>query len=127
MTDVRLRRSLLFTMALVLLGLFLVGLFPRLYEAHKTNKLAEKVIKPEVSVMIAKADAAPITFKLPSVTQANHITPIWARADGYLSELLVDIGDEVKEGELLCVLATPELDQQLAQATGEYKNAKVNR
>ena len=42
--------------------------------------------------------------------------PIYARASGYLKRYLVDIGSQVKAGDLLAEIDTPELNQQLAQA-----------
>jgi RND family efflux transporter MFP subunit len=41
---------------------------------------------------------------------------IYARTTGYLKSRRVDIGDHVKEGDLLAEIATPEIDAQLEQA-----------
>jgi len=48
-------------------------------------------------------------------TQAN----IFARATGYISTRNVDIGSKVRAGDVLAVIAAPDLDQQLAQARGQ--------
>jgi RND family efflux transporter MFP subunit len=53
---------------------------------------------------------------LPAALSPNEQTLVYARASGYVQRWLVDIGDRVKQGQLLVVLSTPELDQQLAQA-----------
>ena len=53
---------------------------------------------------------------LPAGLVANQQTLVYARASGYVSRWLVDIGDRVKKGQLLVQLDTPELDKQLAQA-----------
>src|SRR5207253_4410789 len=47
------------------------------------------------------------------------------RANGYVKSWKVDIGDNVKEGQLLAEIETPEVDQQLAQAKANYDIAKV--
>ena len=41
---------------------------------------------------------------------------IFARASGYIDKRNVDIGDHVKEGQLLVQIVAPELDHQIAQA-----------
>jgi RND family efflux transporter MFP subunit len=56
------------------------------------------------------------TLILPGQTQAFYETTLYARVNGYLRRWFVDIGDEVKQGQLLATIETPELDQQLAEA-----------
>ncbi len=58
--------------------------------------------------MQLKPNTKPIELILPSSAQAWHITPIWARVNGYLIRYLVDIGDAVKVGDLLAEIDTPE-------------------
>jgi RND family efflux transporter MFP subunit len=53
---------------------------------------------------------------LPSVVQAFEDSPIYARTSGYISHWYVDIGTHVKQGQLLAVIAAPEVDQELNQA-----------
>jgi RND family efflux transporter MFP subunit len=50
---------------------------------------------------------------------------IYARANGYLTKLLVDIGQQVKEGQLLAEIDTPELNQELARAKAELAQAEA--
>jgi RND family efflux transporter MFP subunit len=52
---------------------------------------------------------------LPGTTAAFADANIYARATGYIVRRNVDIGDRVKEGELLAELAVPELDDQISQ------------
>lgn len=104
---------------------FFIGFFPRLLQSKKNERRADKKLVPQVNVMICTPRDKPLPLVLPSSTQANHVTPVWARASGYLSELLVDIGDVVKKGQLLALLDTPELDSQYKQALYEYDSTKV--
>ena len=53
---------------------------------------------------------------LPATTSAFAVANIYARASGYIDKRNVDIGDHVKEGELLVQIVAPELDHQIAQA-----------
>jgi RND family efflux transporter MFP subunit len=61
---------------------------------------------------------------LPSDLQADIETPIFARADGYLTKRYVDIGDQVKVGQAMADIETPELDQQIDQARATLANSK---
>jgi RND family efflux transporter MFP subunit len=45
--------------------------------------------------------------------------------DGYVKIFLTDIGDVVKEGDVLAEIETPELDQQCEQSIAELDNAKA--
>ncbi len=65
------------------------------------------------SVLVAPVEASPAVtaVTLPGTTAAN----IYARATGYIVKRNVDIGDHVKQGELLAELAVPELDDQISQ------------
>jgi RND family efflux transporter MFP subunit len=62
---------------------------------------------------------------LPGNIQAIEETPIYARANGYLRRRLVDIGDQVRGGQLLAEIETPELDQQLMQARANLQQARA--
>lgn len=113
------RPYLIGCIALLIITLFLIGLFPRLTQWKKIEKIADEEVVPTVSTMKAIADKNPIELVLPSITDAIHITPIWARTNGYLSAFLVDIGDIVEEGQLLAEIDTPEIDKELLQAKAQ--------
>ena len=55
---------------------------------------------------------------LPATTLAFESASIFARASGYISKRYVDIGSQVKQGQLLAEITAPELDHQIAQAEG---------
>ena len=55
---------------------------------------------------------------LPGNIQAVTEAPVLARATGYIKKRYVDIGDRVKEGQVLAEIEAPELDQQIRQAQG---------
>jgi RND family efflux transporter MFP subunit len=58
--------------------------------------------------------------------QAFTLAPIYARTTGYVKGWYHDIGSHVSKGELLAVIETPELDQQLAQAKADLATAQSN-
>jgi RND family efflux transporter MFP subunit len=70
---------------------------------------------------------APVdTFVLPGNVGAFTDAPIYARTSGYLTKWYYDIGARVKKGALLADIATPELDQQLAQAEADLSTSQAN-
>jgi RND family efflux transporter MFP subunit len=72
-----------------------------------------------VNVVIPKqADGSGNTL-LPGTLRGYVESPIYARATGYLLHWYVDIGAQVKQGQLLADLDTPEIDQELAQAVAQ--------
>ncbi|MGC8491563.1 MAG: efflux RND transporter periplasmic adaptor subunit [Syntrophobacteraceae bacterium] len=62
---------------------------------------------------------------LPAEVKPLVEAPIYARASGYLKRRLVDIGDQVKTGQLLAEIDTPELDQELERARGQLAQAEA--
>jgi RND family efflux transporter MFP subunit len=75
----------------------------------------ERDFVPSVRVATVKASPAVISVTLPATTAAFAQAEIYARATGYIGKRLVDIGDRVKEGQLLAELAVPEQDDQISQ------------
>jgi RND family efflux transporter MFP subunit len=84
---------------------------------------------PAVLVAPVEASTAVIPVTLPGTTAAFAAANIYARATGFISKRNVDIGDHVKQGELLAELAVPELDEQISQneATLEQLQAAVQQ
>ena len=65
-------------------------------------------------------------LNLPATLRGDNETTIYARVTGYVHSFLVDIGSRVTTGQVLALLDTPELDQQLAQARAQLDTAKAN-
>src|ERR1700740_2173802 len=81
-----------------------------LLTADETRRFA-----PAVLVAPVEASAAVVPVTLPGTTAAFAAANIYARATSYISRRNIDIGDRVKQGELLAELAVPELDDQISQ------------
>lgn len=71
---------------------------------------------PEVAIVQGKPLTAAKPFSLPGNLKGFEQTVLFARANGYVSRWLVDMGDQVEEGQLLAELDTPELDREVEQA-----------
>lgn len=90
----------------------------------KTWTAAQTV--PTVTVIHPVSAANGPTLDLPSHLEAYSRAPIFARVSGYLKSWSVDIGTPVKAGQLLAVIESPELDQQLLQARADLASAQAN-
>ena len=77
-------------------------------------------------VVYPKGGAEAEEIELPGNTQAFTDTPIYSRTNGYVKDWYVDIGARVKQGQLLAVIETPELDRQLRQAKADLLTAEAN-
>jgi RND family efflux transporter MFP subunit len=74
-----------------------------------------------VRTMIAKAEDTPRTIELTGNMAAFDSATLFARATGYISTRNVDIGSKVRQGDVLAVIAAPDLDQQLLQAKAQLE------
>src|SRR5258705_12448349 len=84
-------------------------------EAVATSELHRDFV-PSVRVAAVRASDGIVRASLPATTSAFAAANIFARASGYVEKRQVDIGDHVKEGQLLALIVAPELDHQIAQA-----------
>ncbi len=113
------------TVAVVLiLGFFAVH---RLKSAQEkdlrtmTSKIA--AASPTVEVITVQKAPSSVHLTLPGETAAWYNSVIYARVDGYVDSWNADIGDDVKKGEVLAIIDTPDLDAQLAAARAKLKAA----
>jgi RND family efflux transporter MFP subunit len=102
------------------------GTLPRLTRQKGLMAAAKEVTdrKPLVIATAAHFASSKDSIDLPGELQSIVESPIFARADGYLQSRLVDIGDHVTAGQLMAVLETPELDQQILQARASLSQAQ---
>ncbi len=70
-----------------------------------------------------------VHVRLPGEIHGYTETPVYAKVAGYLKTMNVDKGDRVKAGQVLAVLESPELDQQVrnAQANFDLRRATDER
>src|ERR1700733_10847364 len=80
---------------------------------------AEHNAVPLVRTALLKPLDAPRQVSLPGSTEAFDTATLYARATGYIAKRNADIGSRVHAGEVLAVIAAPDLDQQLAQARAQ--------
>lgn len=64
------------------------------------------------------------SLQISGTARANQSVKLFSMTNGYLQQLQADIGDFVKEGQILAVLENPELIQQKEKVEAEMKGKK---
>jgi RND family efflux transporter MFP subunit len=120
------------TRTLVLAGIALVlllaiGVLPRISRSSRAAETARAATEdlPVVSVVEAKSSAASSELQLPGNTEPINVAHIYARASGYIRERRADIGTRVKAGQVLAIIESPEVDQQLEQARANLQQTRA--
>jgi RND family efflux transporter MFP subunit len=80
---------------------------------------------PRVRVATVRASGGMLAVSLPATTLAFSAANIYARASGYIDKREVDIGDHVKQGQMLAEIVAPELDLQIAQGEATLGQLKA--
>jgi RND family efflux transporter MFP subunit len=65
-------------------------------------------------------------LSLPATLQAYSDSPIFARVDGYVSHWYTDIGAHVRQGQVLALIDSPTVDQELNQAQAMLAQTRAN-
>jgi RND family efflux transporter MFP subunit len=110
---------------LVTVGLT-VGFLPRWRQRRVAVADSAQLVIPTVSVVSPAAEKAAEGLVLPAEIKPWLEASIYARANGYLKNWIADIGAHVEAGQLLALIETPDLDQQLEQARAELVLAQAN-
>ena len=83
-------------------------------EEKQTMELAKvELLQPENS----------LTF--PGELESFYATDIFPKINSYIKTIHVDIGDRVKEGQLLVELEAPEIESQLSESYSKMKSAEA--
>ncbi len=118
----------------IVLALFAVALLAAIGYGLHERAAGEKVLEsatlaaaiPTVEVVHPALGSQADDLALPGNVQAYTDTPIYARTSGYLEKWYFDIGAHVHKGDLLAVIETPEIDQQLEQSRAELERMQAN-
>ncbi len=100
--------------------------------AYRQQQSAQETVNrnrtfiPTVQVAEVHSAGHTISISLPGTMQALTTANIYARASGYIDKRPVDIGDRVKEGDLLVQITAPELDHEIEQAKATLNLDRAN-
>ena len=121
------RRWMSLAVALIVVAALLAsGILSRVRARTVLKAETAQVALTAVSIVSPKQAAPAQEIILPGNVQPFITSPIYARTNGYLRKWYVDIGGRVKQGQLLAVIETPEVDQQLQQARSNLLTARAN-
>jgi RND family efflux transporter MFP subunit len=105
--------------------LAIMGIVPRLKARAALQQQTDELAVPEVIAAAPKLGEPSSELVMPGNAQAFTDSPIYARTSGYLKAWYFDIGARVKKGDRLAVIASPEVDQQLASGKAELATARA--
>jgi RND family efflux transporter MFP subunit len=114
------------TFALLAVAVVAHGMISRAGQNSRLHELTEAEAMPVVAIVAPAHAENHAGLELPGRLQAYIQAPIYARVPGYLKSWKHDIGSQVKAGDVLAEIETPDLDQQLAQARADLSVAQAN-
>jgi RND family efflux transporter MFP subunit len=112
--------------ALIVAGVVVFGVKARRGSEQALEKETAVSAIPSVNIVYPAPSSLSAEIALPGNTQAFTDTPIYSRTNGYLKSWYFDIGAHVRKGQLMAVIETPEIDQQLQVAQADLKSAQAN-
>jgi membrane fusion protein, multidrug efflux system len=89
-------------------------------ELEQAANLGPHVLVAQVGQTMTQRD-----ISLPATIRGYNETQVYAKIPGYISKIFVDKGDRVHKDEVIALIESPELDQQVANALSTYRLALV--
>jgi RND family efflux transporter MFP subunit len=112
--------------ALALLSAIAYGIHLRATSEKRLSIGTLEAAIPTVNVVHPAGGSEDGDLALPGNVEAFIDTPIYSRTNGYLEKWYFDIGAHVRRGQLLAVIETPEVDQQLNQSRAELERMQAD-
>jgi len=123
----KLTRVVMLLLVVIIVALVVLwGISSRGKANAQLSKETQDLAIPTVSVIHPKLGAPQQEIVIPGDMQPYTDAPIFARTNGYLKKWYADIGANVKSGQLLAEIDSPEVDQQLQQARADLATAQAN-
>jgi RND family efflux transporter MFP subunit len=117
--------AVMIVVLLVLAVLIAVGgILPRVRARTELKNQTDALAAPTVIANPPQQGKIGQEIILPGNVYAYSDASLFARTDGYLSKWYFDIGAHVREGQLLAVISSPEVDKQLLQARADLITAE---
>jgi RND family efflux transporter MFP subunit len=120
------RRLLLVIVLFLMAALLIYGIWSRVKAERSLRAETSRTALTAVSAVLPERATPDQDIILPGNVQPYITSPIYSRTNGYLKKWYFDIGARVKKGQLLAVIETPEVDQQLQQARSTLLTAQAN-
>jgi membrane fusion protein, multidrug efflux system len=101
-------------------------IWDRASRANALERTTTNIAQQYVTIVRPSVEPATRKVVLPGTLMGLTESPIYARSTGYVAHWYKDIGDTVKEGELLATVETPEVDRQLNQAQANRQQVEAS-
>ena len=95
------------------------GILDRAKSKQEVKAWTDEQAIPTVRLVQAEPGPTEEPLLLPGNVNAFYISPLFARASGYVTAWYNDIGAHVKKGDVLATISAPDLDQQLEEAKAQ--------
>jgi membrane fusion protein, multidrug efflux system len=104
-------------------------LFAALFFLNSCNSKKEETvtaeIEPKTETFLLQKEKLSTELRLPAELTGFQQVDLYAKVSSFVKLLKVDIGSEVKKGQLLIVLEAPEISSQLAAAESRLKSMQA--
>jgi len=93
--------------------------------AEKKKSETTPAADPVTNVFLLKKGRLSSTLQIPGELVPYQQVDLYAKVNSFVKKLYVDVGSEVKEGELLATMDDPELGSQLESAESAVKSREA--
>jgi len=112
----------LFKISLLFLG---TGAFLTSCGSSEKQEVVAEDVAPPMEIITAKKEKLSTELRIPAELAGFQQVDIYAKVSSFVKELKVDIGTQVKKGQLLMVLEAPEISSQLAAAESRLRSQEA--
>jgi RND family efflux transporter MFP subunit len=114
--------------AALMVTLVALGAVPRLVRQREALAAVREspILHPVVSVIHPQSGDPTSSLVLPGNIEPLYNASVYARTEGYIDHRNVDIGSKVRAGQVLAVISSPEVDQQLLQARATLAQSEAS-
>ena len=102
---------------------FLVVFFKFSAKSAKAEQPQEGTLRP-VAVALVKRGPVVNTLTLAGAFRPYQVVDVHAKVAGYIRQIFVDVGDQVKTGQVLAILEVPELSAQVEGAQADIRRSQ---
>lgn len=107
--------------------LAILGMIAGLMSCSRAEKPAgpAEVVKPSVETLLLAREQFATSFTAPGELISYQQVDLYARETSFVKRLYVDVGSEVKQGQLLVLMEAPELNSRLSGAESRWKSQEA--
>lgn len=107
----------------VAVAIFVLLLFRLSGRSARADQSQEKSLRP-VAVALVKRGTVENSVTLSGAFRPYQVVDVHAKVAGYIRQIFVDVGDQVKTGQVLAILEVPELSAQVEGAQADIRRSQ---